>query len=153
MLRGVSLGGRSGIWGAGAVAFAGLALILLAIPALAEARVFAPHNCQRPAVEPRKIVLACAGGSAFVKKIDYGRWGGNKTRGKGTFFRRSCEPSCAEGRFERFRVKFVLLKIRRTACGGRRVRLYTELRMRFVGQEPEEGAAAWRRNTLFCLPG
>ncbi len=112
-------------------------------------RTFAPKDCTKPRVEPSRIVFACADFGAYLGKIDWARWGAHHARGSGIFKLKVCKPSCANGHYRRFPAKVRLRKVRVGRCGGRRVHLFRQARLRFTGKQPPS-ARQYRKNRLVC---
>jgi hypothetical protein len=121
---------------------AGAMVVSLAAPAsggLVEpvGLVYAPHDCETPKIEPKRIVLACGDANAYVGKVKWSEWGGEKAKGEGWFYLNNCKPNCAEGDFISYGAKVKLKEIEADAtCGGQTVDLYTHAKVRFIGEVP-----------------
>jgi hypothetical protein len=114
--------------------------------------VFAPKDCTKPRQRPNRIVIACADFGMRVRVKKWRTWGGRKARGRGVLRSKICIPSCAESRrFERFKVRLRLQKIRMDRCGGRRVRLYQRLVLSFPNKRPSYHKRI-RNTDLYCNP-
>ena len=99
--------------------------------------VYAPHDCTKPKIEPKRIVLACGDANAYVGKVKWSEWGGEKAKGEGWFYLNNCKPNCAEGDFISYGAKVKLKEIEADAtCGGQTVDLYTHAKIRFIGEVP-----------------
>ncbi|GEM_PF-4780447 len=122
------------------------ALAALAVAAAAAgAKVYGPQKCVKARLRPDPIVFACGYGGAYVGGIRWKHWSRDDARGVGTFYLRN---SSGTG-FHHYRARIRLDRIRRQACGGRTVPLFTEAILRFPKREPP---GDWRRNRLFCAP-
>jgi hypothetical protein len=99
--------------------------------------VYAPHDCTTPKIEPKRIVLACGDANAYVGKVKWSEWGGEKAKGEGWLYLNDCKPNCADGTFHSYGAKVKLKEIERGAkCGGQTVDLYTHAKLRFIGEVP-----------------
>ena len=55
-------------------------------------------NCGgQPDVKPQRITLMCGDGTSAVDNIVWTNWTAGAAQGTGTEYRRSCDPSCAQG--------------------------------------------------------
>lgn len=121
---------------------AGLLAVAVAAPAsggLVEpvGLVYAPHDCTTPKIEPKRIVLACGDANAYVGKVKWSEWGGEKAKGEGWFYVNDCKPDCAGGTFHSYGAKVKLKEIETDVrCGGQRVDLYTHAKIKFIGEVP-----------------
>jgi hypothetical protein len=111
--------------------------------------VYAPHDCTKPKIEPKRIVLACADNNAYLGKMEWKSWGGEKAKGQGWFYENTCDPNCAEGDFVSYGVKAKLKKIKTKQCGGQTVDLYRRAKLRFIGEVPPQ-AGNLKEWKLFC---
>ena len=99
--------------------------------------VYAPHDCETPKIEPKRIVLACGDFNAYVGKAKWSEWGGEKAKGEAFLYVNDCKPDCASGRFTSYGAKVKLKDIERDAtCGGQTVDLYTTAKIKFIGEVP-----------------
>jgi hypothetical protein len=111
--------------------------------------VYAPHDCTTPKQEPKRIVLACGDSNAYLGKMQWSEWGGEKAKGEGWFYMNDCDPNCADGHFISYGVKAKLFKIKEKTCGGQLVDLYRKAKLRFIGEVPPHAGnlIEWK---LFC---
>ena len=54
-------------------------------------------NCEIPEHKPESILITCADGGIYVKKIKWNTWSKEGANGVGIFSENRCEPSCAQG--------------------------------------------------------
>lgn len=78
-------------------------------PALkATAKVTGIRDCVgNPTHEPRSITLTCADAGYQVVKLKWQNWGAKRAAATGVAVVNTCEPSCADGTFERFNVRVI----------------------------------------------
>lgn len=129
------------------------ALVAATVPGTAAAsgaseRVFGIEDCGEPEVRPDRIVLACADFGLYVDKTDWSSWGGRRARAKGVLNVNDCDPSCAEGHFDRYKVKLRLSRIRNRPCGrhDELIPIYTRLRLWFPDEKPDFANRIKRRH-------
>lgn len=60
-----------------------------------------------PTHEPRSITLTCADAGYQVVKLKWQNWGAKRAAATGVAVVNTCEPSCADGTFERFNVRVI----------------------------------------------
>ncbi len=98
-------------------------------------------------------MLACGDFGLFVKPKHWSLWGHKQARGRGVLRANECVPlsDCGPRQFKRYHVRFKLNKARPKKCGGRRVRLFTKINLRF-GQRKPSYAHRIRDSRLFCFP-
>lgn len=113
--------------------------------------VYAPRDCVKPRRRPRRIIIACGDAGLYVYKLRWRSWGGASASGRGELRARRCVPSCAEGSWRTFRVNVRLMKIRRIRCGGRWVRAYRHMVVRFPRMRPSFHRRI-RNTELYCIP-
>ena len=83
-------------------------------------------------------MLACADAGLFVKMKKWTHWNGHNGSGKGTMYAKQCDPSCAEGFFEKFPVKVKVTKPRKRTCNGRKgLRMFTRIKFDWPGDKPD----------------
>jgi hypothetical protein len=135
-----------------------LALIALAAgaatvvaPAAAARRnpTYAPKDCTKPQVEPRRIVFACADNGLYVNHLRWTKWRHRRAKGKGVLHERDCNPSCVGGGFKDYPVKIRLRKVKRASCGGKRVPLFRKAILNFPHKAPSD-AHRVHKNPLYC---
>ena len=131
------------------VALAGVAL--LAATGAFAAKTKAPKDCQFPRVEPSRIVIGCADFSSFVDRLNWAHWGHARALGRGRFGLNNCKPSCESGTVHHYKAKVRLRDPKREKCNGHRVKLFTEMRLRFPDRHPPH-PERWHQNKLFCNP-
>jgi|tagenome__1003787_1003787.scaffolds.fasta_scaffold20562019_1 hypothetical protein len=73
----------------------------------------------RATTRPSFVVFACGDGNFYAKRITWDSWGGSRATGRGTAHVNSCDPNCAEGKFETFPVRISVSRVR-SCHGGRR---------------------------------
>ena len=85
--------GRKRIAGVGVCLVGGA---LIAGSATGQTTVYAPKDCTKPKVEPKRILLACGDAGIELKQMRWNRWNTAKAKGKGKVSIQICDPSCAE---------------------------------------------------------
>lgn len=79
----------------------------------------APANQQRPTVQPREIVLACADNGFGIQDVRWSSWTATSARGSGTTWYKDCKPNCAAGKIVHTpNVEITLTTPVRGASGG-----------------------------------
>ena len=106
------------------IALAATALVTLGATATAGAGgdIYAPKDCTKPKVEPKRITLACADDNILLKRLGWNEWNADKVKGQGRLLVNDCDPNCASGTFDKYAVKVTLLNIRTTPVAGRACR-------------------------------
>ena len=116
----------------------GVGLVVAGQAPAAHPTTYAVAKCTKPRVEPKLIVLACADAGLFVKVKKWTHWNGHNGAGKGTMFAKQCDPSCADGYFEKFAVKVKVTKPRKRTCNGRKgLRMFTRIKFDWPGDKPD----------------
>jgi hypothetical protein len=92
--------------------------------------------------KPRTVVLTCGDGGFRATRLSWDTWTERRAEGSGTAKVNNCKPSCAEGKFESFKVELVARRPR-TCPGGKRQ--FKRLDYSFPGSKP---AGARRDGTL-----
>ncbi len=115
------------------------------------ARTYAPKDCLKPQVEPRRIVFACADVGLYVNHLRWTKWRHRRAKGKGVLHERTCDPACLGSPYKDYPVKIRLRKVKRGTCGGRRVPLFRKAILSFSEKAPPD-AHRVRRNPMFCTP-
>lgn len=134
-----------------------IAAMALALPAIGSAggndgkTAFAPKDCTKPRVEPKRIVITCGDGGFYVKMKHWASFNDKEATGKGKAFINNCDPSCAAGNFDTFAVKVHLTKPKRTKCNGRKVPLFSKIEVHFK-DKPPKGIKTTDTYPLFCNP-
>ena len=98
--------------------------------------VYAPKDCTTPKVEPKSILLACGDAGIELRKMGWDTWNTAKAKGQGKVFIQNCDPSCAEGGVDKYRVKVTLLNIKNYTCGGQTLPMYGRAHLRYPGKKP-----------------
>lgn len=94
--------------------------------------------------EPTSFTLACGDANEALDKLRWERWGLPRATAEGVLFLNTCEPSCADGRLERFAVSVAASKPVRHGAG----QVYTLLTVRFLGKTPK----GYQRVERYPLP-
>ena len=100
----------------------------------------APKLCNKPQVEPKKIVIACADFSLYVKQIRWRYWGADKAKGSGVL---------VDG-VNAYLVNTTLQKVRSRNCDGYHGKMFKTLKLNFPSTLPPY-AASVQKNRLFCI--
>lgn len=111
--------------------------------------VYAPKDCTKPKVEPKRITLACGDGGILLKGLGWSDWNADKVKGRGKLLVDTCDPNCASGGFDKYEAKVTLLNIKPTACGAGTVMMYNRAHVRFPRQNPPKPKGL-RSFKLFC---
>ena len=130
----------------------GAATLMPALSPAAKGPTYTPKNCVKPKIKPGKIIIACGDGNFFIKHIHYSFYNGREAGGTGTAFANKCLPSCAEGQFGKYSVKFRLTKPRKNRCGGESVRYFHKIKITWKGDRPSAANSKHQRFELFCVP-
>lgn len=97
-----------------------VAALLVAVPATMtsssagmqgtpQTRVIA--NCEKPRVEPHRIVSACGDGNEWAYVKEYGSWGHKVAWGHGRLHMNDCDPDCASGTMRSYKATFRLHRV------------------------------------------
>jgi hypothetical protein len=125
----------------------------LALPAIGTAgdggKAFAPKDCTKPRIEPKRIVITCGDGGFYIKMKHWASFNGKEATGKGKAFINSCDPSCAAGTFNTYAVKVHLTKPKKSKCNGRKVPLFSKIEVMFK-DPPPKGLKTDDTYPLFC---
>jgi hypothetical protein len=114
-------------------------LALLFVAALsaasaAEARTYYPNCATHLRYRPHVISVFCADGGMQVKRLHWSKWAADEARGRSRYsYVNDCTPNCAEGHFERFRVRLVLHRAR--TCSRNDKQVFTRMTVIFVGHK------------------
>lgn len=132
------------------VALAGLAALALSSTAGAGGTVvYAPKDCIKPKVEPKRITLACGDADTLLKHLSWSDWNTEKAKGRGQLWVNDCDPNCSAGSFDKYDAKVKLLNIQTYACGGRTLPMYRRVHIRFPNEAPPHQGNL-RSFKLFC---
>lgn len=77
-------------------------------------KVYARCGYRPPQVRPRKILLACADGSAWYRHLRWDSWGRSTATGHGILWANDCKPYCAKGTFHSYPLRLTLGHVWRT---------------------------------------
>lgn len=122
---------------------------LIAGPAAGQETIYAPKDCTKPKVEPNRITLTCADAGAQLKNLGWNTWNTDKVKGRGKLLLKNCDPNCAEGGVDRYKVKVKLLNPKMSTCGGRSLMMYQRAHLRFPDEKPPNKKDL-RSFRLFC---
>jgi hypothetical protein len=100
-------------------------------------KLYFPPRCQDGSYRPRGVIVFCADAGMILSKIRWHGWNRSAATGRATAKANTCVPSCAEGRFESYRVALRASRVRRCRDTGRYQ--YTRLRITFVGSKWNPG--------------
>lgn len=89
------------------------------LPAAAATHTMVISSCTKATYKPRSYVIACADAGQSIEHATYRDWTRTVAHGAGTWVVNICEPNCAEGHYQRYRVAFTLS--RPVTSAGRRV--------------------------------
>ncbi|MBA2523529.1 MAG: hypothetical protein H0V25_09390 [Solirubrobacterales bacterium] len=130
------------------------ALALALVPASAGSagsRVFAPKDCVKPRVEPKRIIIACGDGNFFVNVQHWASFGGKEATGKGLAYINDCGTNCSAGSFNVYAVKIHLTAPKLSTCGGRKVPVFSKIEVTFKTMPPK-GLDSVEKFPLTCVP-
>ena len=122
------------------IALAATALVTLGatVTAGAGGDIYAPKDCTKPKVEPKRITLSCADDNILLKRLGWNEWNADKVKGQGKLLVNDCDPNCASGTFDKYAVKVTLLNIRTYTCGGSSLPMYRRAHVRFTDEAPPQ---------------
>ena len=89
-------------------------------------------DCVKQVYKPKTITVFCADAGVVINKIRYKKYNSRTATGTGTATVNLCEPNCAAGNTQNFKVRFKLYRV--TQCGD--AYQYRRLRVRYVGPKP-----------------
>jgi hypothetical protein len=92
-------------------------------------------DCQHAKASPRSITPACGDGNLVLKVKGYGDRSARELLGHGVLRVNDCEPSCAEGTWQRYPVTFGL---RKPVTGADGTRLFSRLDVTWVPDGEQE---------------
>jgi len=98
--------------------------------------VYAPQDCIKPVIEPKKITLTCADSGIRLKKLGWDEWNTAKVKGQGKLLVSNCDPDCVSGDVDRYKAKVTLLNIKNYSCGGQQLAMYRRAHLRFPDRKP-----------------
>jgi hypothetical protein len=98
--------------------------------------VYAPKNCNKPKVEPKRITLACADAGIQLKSLGWNDWNAPKVKGQGKLLVKDCDPNCVSGGVDKYKVKVTLLNVQSYTCGGQTLPTYRRAHLRFPDKKP-----------------
>jgi hypothetical protein len=113
------------------------ALPAFALPTAAPAQssdATLPSRCNDQAVEPARVVLACADAGFYADDLAWTDWGASAARAEGTAHVKRCDPDCAtDDRVDSYPVVLVADRLRDCSHGEPQ---YTRVRYEFPGDSP-----------------
>jgi hypothetical protein len=112
-----------------------LAVTVPAVAAGGKTYLGACSTSEHARFKPKHVLVACGDGSFYVNHIKWSKWGANKARGKGRAHVNTCTPSCAQGKFRRYKVK--LRADVPATCPGRKSVQFSRLTVRFGKKHPK----------------
>jgi hypothetical protein len=108
----------------------------------------APKACNKPRIEPTKIVITCADFGLYVDSIEWKYWGNERAKGSGTFVEECTPGSGCVGQRTYF-TKLTLQKVRTRNCDGYHGKMFKTLKLNFPRTAPAFHEDV-RKNRLFC---
>ena len=54
-------------------------------------------DCEFPEFKPETIMIYCGDGGAYIDHITWSSWSRDGANGEGEYYKKLCEPNCAEG--------------------------------------------------------
>ena len=99
-------------------------------------QTYAPRDCTTPKIEPRSITLSCADDGAVLKHLRWKNWFEPTVKGEGDLYLNDCDPNCAEGGIDRYRVKVKLCDLQTVKCVGQTLDMYQKAKLRYLGDAP-----------------
>lgn len=90
-------------------------------------------DCKRPSTEPTSITIACADAGFVLDELTWSSWGEEEATGEGTAVVNDCDPSCGEGKFDRYASQVTLSKI--SDCDVKPT--YMAISIDFVNEAPK----------------
>jgi hypothetical protein len=113
-------------------------------------KVYGVEDCGEPAVEPNRIVFACADFGLYANHFDWDHWGHRKATANGVLHAKVCKPDCASGHYKDYPVELTLHKIKKWSCNGFRARFYRKIKMSFPGARPPN-IESYVHSEFFCV--
>ena len=101
------------------------------------------NDCGSLETRPAELVLACADAGELIQNIRWKSWKAKRAVGTGTYRINDCDPTCAAGEFESYRVRVVLRNPKNQS--GKRV--YSRAVLRF----PKGGPDGEKRQSMTLL--
>src|SRR5215212_7873637 len=114
-----------------------LVALAVAIPAAAAGGKTYLGGCsslEHAKYKPHRVLLACGDGSLYVNHVKWRAWGKKRARGHGRAHVNDCKPSCADGKFHRYRARLRLSH--RATCQIGPKRQFKRVRLIFPGKRP-----------------
>jgi len=90
-------------------------------------------NCEKQVYKPKTITAFCADAGVIINKVKYSSYGSKTAKGTGVAAVNLCEPNCAAGKTQNFKVRFTLSTVRQ--CGDSYQ--FRQLRFTYVGAKPK----------------
>lgn len=91
------------------------------------------NDCGSLETRPAELVLACADANELIQNIRWKSWKKKRAVGTGTYRINDCDPTCAAGEFDSYRVRIVL----RTPKNQSGERVYSRAVLRFPNGGPD----------------
>jgi hypothetical protein len=100
-------------------------------------------DCEVPTFKPKRIMIYCADGGAYIDQITWSSWGLAGASGTGDYYRNLCKPDCADGQIVHSPVKVSLTEL--AERGGRLYLRTLEMKSRDGKNFPwgEAGVFTW----------
>jgi hypothetical protein len=128
-----------------ACALLGVAVLAAHAPA-AGSKVYFPSSCTNTKYKPTHVIIACGDAALRVNQLTWKHWGAKTATGKGVGATNTCNPSCAQGKFEHDPAKVRLSRPKLCASVDRTV--FTRLELTFTAGRP----FGINRSTTFPFP-
>jgi hypothetical protein len=69
------------------------------------------YVCNGKHYQPRRILIACGDGNAYVRHLSWSMWTRHKAHGHGVWVQNDCKPDCARGHFIDYPVRMRLSQV------------------------------------------
>lgn len=127
----IEIGRRSMAIAASATLAAGL--LTAGVTSASAAPMVGVNDCGSLESKPKELVLACADANEYLDNVKWKSWKKNKAKGTATYKVNNCDPTCADGTWESYKVR-VTLKKPKTQSGEK---VYSEVVLRFPKAVPD----------------
>ncbi|MDX6198762.1 MAG: hypothetical protein QOJ79_1913 [Actinomycetota bacterium] len=111
-----------------------LSAVLLLTAAGASTRTRVVSDCVHPHYKPHRFIVACGDGSYYLIHLRWRHWGRHYAYATGTARANDCTPSCAQGTFHSYAVRFKLT--RRGHCAARNDLEYQHYSIHYPHRRP-----------------
>lgn len=108
-------------------------LLTVGTSAATAAPMVSVNDCGSLETKPKEIVLACADANEYLDNVRWKSWKKKKAKGRATYKVNDCDPTCADGTWESYKVRVTLRKPR-TQSGER---VYSQMILRFPKTVPD----------------